>query len=503
MAAPAMTSVATRRSFNPPPSNSPNTPRQQKVDWPDPVRAFVQRSFADENAIKGVTGDEMKARLKDIINGAAQSGALHNIDWSSHELPQQTILRERQRRSTAPTSEKHDQIMSTLQLNDASHSTDSQGGKKRKSTEAELDRQDPEDRAQSLPWRTGNPVNVFESRVTYQSPAQAKKIGKRQRKANDETSLFTDTSKSINDLEKRRMRFEDSNARTGHAYSSQRERSPTPFAPGRPVMGTSQDLEKRYFRLTAPPKPDTVRPLSILRRTLDHLKKKWRHENDYGYICDQFKSMRQDLTVQHIKNDFTVNVYEIHARIALEKGDLGEYNQCQTQLRALYKQNLGGHPGEFMAYRILYFIYTCNRTDMNAALADLTQADHKEPAVKHALQARSALALGNYHRFFRLYLTTPNMGAYLMDMFIGRERLAAMAQICRLYKPDVPLQFLTEELAFDENEQCCSFLCDHGGEHLFERREDGRIDFATSKASNVFDVAKAAAFRSVDIKGQI
>jgi hypothetical protein len=166
-------------------------------------------------------------------------------------------------------------------------------------------------------------------------------------------------------------------------------------------------------------------------KTLDLLKKKWKSDNNYTYICDQFKSLRQDLTVQHIRNEFTVSVYEIHARIALEKGDLGEYNQCQTQLRALYAQQLGGHPTEFKAYRILYFIHTRNWTAMNDALADLTPADKQTHAVKHALDVRSALALGNYHRFFQLYLDTPNMGAYLMDMFVDRERLSALAVICK------------------------------------------------------------------------
>jgi hypothetical protein len=89
-----------------------------------------------------------------------------------------------------------------------------------------------------------------------------------------------------------------------------------------PLVGRCMSLEKQYFRLTSAPDPDNVRPLHILEQTLELLKKKWREEQNYSYICDQFKSLRQDLTVQHIKNDFTVLVYEIHARIALEKVSL-------------------------------------------------------------------------------------------------------------------------------------------------------------------------------------
>lgn len=64
------------------------------------------------------------------------------------------------------------------------------------------------------------------------------------------------------------------------------------------IVGTSQQLEKPYLRLTSAPDPREVRPLAVLKQTLDHLKRKWRAENNYAWVCDQFKSLRQDLTVR-------------------------------------------------------------------------------------------------------------------------------------------------------------------------------------------------------------
>lgn len=142
---------------------------------------------------------------------------------------------------------------------------------------------------------------------------------------------------------------------------------------------------------------------------------------------------------------------------------------------------------------------------MNDVLSDLTPADKKEPAIKHALEVRSALALGNYHKFFKLYLTVPDMGAYLMDMFVERERLGALACLCRAYKPDVRLRFVTEELGFESDEEACQFIIDHAPDessNLLEER-DGDVRFLTGKAGSIFHLAKTSAFGQIDIKGQI
>lgn len=83
------------------------------------------------------------------------------------------------------------------------------------------------------------------------------------------------------------------------------------------IQGTSTAIFKPYLRLTTvctihggifllltvntqAPDPAQIRPLSVLKETLRQLSAKWRQEPDYVWTCDQFKSLRQDLTVSYI-----------------------------------------------------------------------------------------------------------------------------------------------------------------------------------------------------------
>lgn len=509
--APAYTSVPARRTLARPEASAPPTqPSTQstkpvKVDWSPEVRAYVARAFMETESCPGIDKAAITEKLKTILTDAADNNVLHTINWSTYILPQAMIQAERAQ--AFAMSPSHAQSVNNMAV--AMNGTQISSAKKRKSSDMDTL---TTTNSSLPPWRLKASANLAD-RMTI-----PEKTEKRQKKV-DELRTGAPTSKS-SDLEKRRQRFNLENSGPSSPYfTSSRDDSPMPDANDGPVVGTCQKMEKNYFRLTAPPKAETVRPLPVLKKALEWLILKWKQEHNYGYVCDQFKSIRQDLTVQHIKNDFTVKVYESHARIALERADVGEYNQCQTQLRALYKQKLGGNVEEFMAYRILYLIYTRNRTGMNDVLADLTTADKQIPAVRHALDVRSALASGNFHRFFRLFTVAPNMGAYLIDTFIERERLAALAQICKAYvpicstrrtstdtfssyKPQVKVEYLTEELAFDSDQHCAQFLCDHGGEALLQSRPDGAC-FLSGQAGQIFEMAKGKAFRSVDIKGQI
>lgn len=254
------------------------------------------------------------------------------------------------------------------------------------------------------------------------------------------------------------------------------------------VKGTCQVLEKDYLRLTSPPIPELVRPQPILEKHLRNLKKAWKaarkrgskgdsssHDHkEYVWFCSQFKALRQDLTVQRIHNAFTVSVYETHARIALEEGDLNEYNQCQTQLKYLYdnlrqeqaKQNIFFSKGsglenenEFIAYRIIYYVFlTLNKkyeggsSDLFRIMLSLGPEHLNNEGIQHALDVRVAVAENNYHNFFRLLQSCPRMGFYLMNQMVPSIRQAALLRIQRTYRPSVPVAFVLQELGFHSDE---------------------------------------------------
>ena len=99
-----------------------------------------------------------------------------------------------------------------------------------------------------------------------------------------------------------------------------------------------------------------IRPLPELKRSFEFVLKKYNRTKDYRYICDQLKAIRQDLTVmflylykhffyikhskyylikvQMIQNEFTIEVYETHARIAIKNVNFLLYKKFKYRLFA-------------------------------------------------------------------------------------------------------------------------------------------------------------------------
>ncbi|KAK9470313.1 SAC3/GANP/Nin1/mts3/eIF-3 p25 family-domain-containing protein [Dipodascopsis tothii] len=429
------------------PSAPAAEPAARKPGWPDSLKQFVGRCFTLTTPSQKET---LEKKLKAIVTEAVQNNSLWTIDWDSYPIPE----------------------------------VDDGAGEDR----LELLRKD-----KPAPPKPAPAAKPAKRSAKWDQGAPAAEAAPKSKKTRAAMAADGADSEAKRQMRLRRFEAQTPSRSVTPDYSHETN-------PNEPVVGRCTRLEKKYLRLTSAPDPETVRPLPVLRQTLELLRSKWKAEQNYAYICDQFKSMRQDLTVQLIQNEFTVSVYEIHARIALEKGDLGEYNQCQTQLRTLYEKGLAGSKNEFLAYRILYMLHTRNRSEMNEMLITLTADERADPAVAHALQVQRVMNESDYHSLHRLYLAAPNMGGYIMDSFIERERIAALAVICRAFRPEYPLQGITAELGLESDTACYDFLKKYGL-HPYVNTSTLKLD--TKEAYRIAEGHRLTAFKKIDIKGQI
>lgn len=229
------------------------------------------------------------------------------------------------------------------------------------------------------------------------------------------------------------------------------------------VKGTCSKKEKEYLRLTAPPRAERVRPKPILEGHLSDLKEEWARpkHRDYIWFCSQLKAVRQDLTVQRIFDSFAVDVYETHARISLEEGDLNEYNQCQTQLKELYTSLPSSpHSNEFIAYRMLYYVFlTGNKKyqegskDLFQIMLHLSSQQRQDDAIAHALKVRVAVAEFDYHAFFRLSKESPTShGVYLLKKMEPGMRQSALYRMCKAYRPSLSIHHVLGEVGLENTE---------------------------------------------------
>lgn len=286
------------------------------------------------------------------------------------------------------------------------------------------------------------------------------------------------------------------------------------------LVGKSTAVEKPYMRLTTAPKAKDVRPLPILRKALSHVKAHFVQSEDFDFANEQLKSIRQDMTVQHLRNNFVLEVYETHSRMLLEHGNLDEFNQCQTTIRSLTSltdPNGLGVPksstrneiqktssktskngvllqseetaDEFRAYSLLYDVVQNSWCDLIVHIASekgsidiskelyesrITKLTHSVPitqgsSVRHALKVVNAIIHDDYLSFFRLYESAPHMSAYLMDYLVRRVRNVAYSRIIAAYRPTISMKHFREILSFHDLKETRIFLKKSGAIFLNDK----------------------------------
>lgn len=280
-------------------------------------------------------------------------------------------------------------------------------------------------------------------------------------------------------------------------------------------VGTSTALEKEYLRLTDYPKAENVRPLRILMKSLAHIKSQYIKNEDFDWANEQLKSLRQDLTVQNIRNKFSLDVYETHSRLLIEHGDLNEFRQCQSMIQSLTapQHNLDSSSqhtdeigaafqlvsqdedneevlqqsreaaDEFYAYDLLYHLIQNSWGELTRLLSihgnwqheykNSARNSHTSPflcghAVRHALNVVKSVMHHDYQSFFRLYESPPHLIGYLMDFIVRRVRKCAYHRMIASYRPTLSVEHFRMALAFDDLEETRRFLKENDAKFIHE-----------------------------------
>lgn len=281
--------------------------------------------------------------------------------------------------------------------------------------------------------------------------------------------------------------------------------------------GTCMSLEKPYLRLTTHPRPEAVRPLHVLKKSFEHIKTHYVETEDFDWSNEQLKSLRQDLSVQGIRNNFALAVYETHARLVLEHGDMNEFNQCQSVITSMtigvgsvgiktashpkkskgkpyiacnsyehetYLRQTRREADEFAAYRLLYALVQKDvggiKKELGAASSliplDQLQKTHRCQGVsscRHAVLVTKALIHSDYHMFFALYENAPNLSGYLMDFLVHRVRISAYQRIVSSFRPTLSVEFFRETLNFADLEDTRRFLKQNNAIFVKEKGDIG------------------------------
>ena len=328
----------------------PAAPQEQKTssmpgaqDWPPSLKAYVSKCF--NACVTNEHKDMVEIILKGKITAAASSSSLWSKDWAAEELPGCLV-----KKPLLGDLGSQGKVVRMGQVGKGN--VFARGGKmedKNSPFKGNKRRQRPSDEDAPDFGGNANMVPLGGGKVAKFGAG----IGKKEKKGKKGAHFYSNpmSMEVDNDLgstamrQKRTARFAVDNPTGGkrkrpmNLLSSLNEKLLNGDSDSWEVtadvdwgnmhiVGTLKKLEKPFLRLTeapesskvrcsftsSPPPPPPppfrpqVRPVAVLRRAVQMVKEKWLEAQDYHYCCDQLKSIRQDLTVQGVRDTFTVQV---------------------------------------------------------------------------------------------------------------------------------------------------------------------------------------------------
>lgn len=271
---------------------------------------------------------------------------------------------------------------------------------------------------------------------------------------------------------------------------------PDPRNPGR----TSAELAVKSFARTGIDEqgPKAFRTRETLVRTMDHLRRIMDRTDApfsliHNFLFDRYRSVRQDLYVQGIEDEFACEIFEeiiryhilcehelceSEATVSDHEGfsshlNVEQMNKALISLLDMYKvAQDSGVPrdtdieAEFRAYHLCTIMaqhgkFAESRLQFYTSLQAMRPEVQQAAPVQLVLRLRCAMADNNYVAFFQLMRRAPYLLACLAHAYFPAVRAAAFGAICTVFSPGqqaLPLSFFVSALMLDDEAEAAE-LC--------------------------------------------
>ncbi|TSK92908.1 Germinal-center associated nuclear protein [Bagarius yarrelli] len=247
---------------------------------------------------------------------------------------------------------------------------------------------------------------------------------------------------------------------------------------------------KEYSRSSADqeePLPHELRPLPVLRMTMNYLVTQIMDQDEgnypewYDFVWNRTRGIRKDITQQHLCDPITVSLIEICARFHIHcahhlcqepmmtfdaKINNENMTKCFQSLKEMYqdlatKNVYCPNEAEFRQYSILLKL---NDGDILREVQQFRKEVWDSVEVKFAVQAFAALNSNNVVRFFKLVKSASYLSGCILHRYFNQIRSSALKALNVAYtvgsqrSTSFPLEDLARMLMFRSASEATEFV---------------------------------------------